>query len=364
MQLSSAEWLAALRILDVNVNRANEGLRVVEEYCRFVLADQHLTRQCKQLRHDLSSVCATIPTGDLHLARETQFDVGTTVTTPQEGNRQSLAHVAEASLQRIQQALRVLEEYGKLANPELGCRIESLRYRAYTLAKACTITADSQQRLKSVQLYVLLDGDTDEIVFAGRLKALIAAGVHAIQLRDKSLDDRSLLTRARLARALILETAADAQTRPLLIVNDRPGLAFLARADGVHVGQNELTVHDARQIVGPNMLIGVSTHTLEQARQAVLDGANYIGCGPTFPSATKHFDNFPGPAFLTEVAAEISLPAFAIGGITLENLPQVLATGFTRVAVSSAITGNSNRAAATASFLDALNKSQIRMASN
>ena len=129
---------------------------------------------------------------------------------------------------------------------------------------------------------------------------------------------------------------------PIFILNDRPDLAVLARADGVHVGQEELSVHDVRQIVGPTMLIGVSTHTIEQARQAVLDGANYLGCGPTFPSGTKHFDHFPGLDFLRQVAAEISLPAFAIGGITRENLPQVLATGFTRVAVGGAIASSAH----------------------
>ena len=94
---------------------------------------------------------------------------------------------------------------------------------------------------------------------------------------------------------------------------------------------------DVRQIVGPRMLIGVSTHTIEQAREAVVQGANYIGCGPTFPSGTKHFEQFSGLEFLQQVAAEIRLPAFAIGGITADNLPQVLACGVERVAVSGAV---------------------------
>ncbi len=99
----------------------------------------------------------------------------------------------------------------------------------------------------------------------------------------------------------------------------------------------DLSVKDARTIIGADALIGVSTHSIEQARQAVLDGANYIGVGPTFPSGTKQFEKFPGLDFLRAVAAEIRLPAFAIGGITPENLPEVLATGVARVAVSGAI---------------------------
>jgi thiamine-phosphate pyrophosphorylase len=106
----------------------------------------------------------------------------------------------------------------------------------------------------------------------------------------------------------------------------------------VHVGQDELSAKDARRILGPGGLVGVSTHSLEQAKAAVLAGADYIGVGPTFPSGTKRFAAFTGPELLRAVAAEIRLPAFAIGGITAENLPQVLAAGFTRIAVSGAVT--------------------------
>ena len=124
----------------------------------------------------------------------------------------------------------------------------------------------------------------------------------------------------------------------MFVMNDRPDLAALARADGVHVGQEELSVKDARTIVGPKALVGVSTHSIEQARQAVLDGANYIGVGPTFPSGSKQFEHFPGVNLLKAVAAEIRLPAFAIGGITQENLPRVLTTGIARIAVAGAVT--------------------------
>jgi thiamine-phosphate pyrophosphorylase len=99
------------------------------------------------------------------------------------------------------------------------------------------------------------------------------------------------------------------------------------------------------------MLVGVSTHSIEQSRQALLDGANYIGCGPTFPSSTKRFDRFPGLDFLRQVAAEISLPAFAIGGITLDNLPLVLATGMTRIAVGAALAAASDVPQAVHAFL-------------
>lgn len=331
-RLLPGEQLAALRILDANYNRAMEGLRVVEEYCRFALADRHLAGCCKSLRHRLADALATISLVDLQGARDSARDVGADVTTPQESQRESVHAVATASWQRVEQALRAIEEYAKLISGPLSGSAKELRYESYVLAKACLISADSARRLTQSRLYVLIDGGATVDALQERVKSLVGAGVHLLQLRDKQLGDRDLLTRAR----LVCELTRGSNT--LFVMNDRPDLAQLAGADGVHVGQEELSVYEARRIVGPQMLIGVSTHNIQQARQAVLDGANYIGCGPTFPSGTKAFTEFPGLEFLRQVAAEISLPAFAIGGINRQNLSQVLATGISRVAVSSAVT--------------------------
>lgn len=359
LNLLPSDRLAALRIIDANFNRASEGLRVVEEYCRFVLEDWHLTGYAKYLRHNLLEAIAPLPTGQFTEARDSEHDVGTDLANFHTISRYSLDHIVRANLKRVEQALRAMEEYAKLLDPAVASRLETLRYRSYTLEKACLATADSLQRLADAHLYVLIDGGSSESALAERVSELITADVHLIQLRDKQLDDRTLLARARLLRRIIDERRlANSEPRtlnrepsvPLFILNDRPDLAVLARADGVHLGQDELSVHDARQIVGPAMLIGVSTHTIEQARQAVQGGASYLGCGPVFPSGTKQFEHFPGLAFLRQVAAEIALPAFAIGGITPDNLPQVLATGFTRVAASGAIADSSDVAAAVSSF--------------
>ena len=123
----------------------------------------------------------------------------------------------------------------------------------------------------------------------------------------------------------------------LFIVNDRPDISRLAEADGVHLGQDDLPVAAARRVVGPDALIGVSTHTADQVRRAVLDGADYLGVGPTFPSSTKTFGTFPGLPFVTEAASLTGLPQFVLGGVQAENLPAVVAAGGSRIAVSSAI---------------------------
>jgi thiamine-phosphate pyrophosphorylase len=132
----------------------------------------------------------------------------------------------------------------------------------------------------------------------------------------------------------------------LVVINDRADVAAAVDADGVHLGQDDMSVKEARAIVGPRKLIGVSTHSIEQARAAVLDGASYIGVGPTFPSKTKDFENYPGLELLKQVAREIRLPSFAIGGISPDNVEQVIAAGFTHVAVSSAVKGGRDPAAA------------------
>jgi thiamine-phosphate pyrophosphorylase len=264
--------------------------------------------------------------------RETQQDVGTSISTPAETQRADVSAVCVASCERVKQSLRSLEEFSKVTAPEAAMKLESLRYRFYTLEKALTGRLRFRDELENARLYVLIDGSCTE----EKVRALIAAGVGMIQLRDKQLNDRELLERAQQLFDLCHSPTAEAEGC-ILIINDRPDIAAAVNADGVHLGQDDLPVKEAREVLGPRKIIGVSTHNIEQARQAVLDGANYIGVGPTFPSTTKEFDTFPGTAFLKQVADEISLPAFAIGGITLENLDEVLATGIKRVAVGGAI---------------------------
>jgi thiamine-phosphate pyrophosphorylase len=328
-----SQRISLLRILDAAANRAREGLRVLEDWVRFGLDDPHLTAHLKEIRHDLAASLAGIPLDQRLAARETRADVGTQIGTASESQRNGPNEVLTANFLRLEESLRSLEEYGKIIDPSVGMAIEQLRYRVYTVQRAVDATRRGGERLATARLYVLLDGRSSVAEFERMAVSLIEAGVDVLQLRDKRLADRELIDRARRLRRLTTGTATQ------LIINDRPDLAVLAEADGVHVGQDELSVKDARTVVGPDALIGVSTHSLQQARQAVLDGANYIGVGPTFPSGTKQFDHFPGVELLRAVAGEIGLPAFAIGGIAKENVGEVLAAGFKRVAIGGAITG-------------------------
>ncbi|QDU87875.1 Thiamine-phosphate synthase [Pirellulimonas nuda] len=322
----------AWRIVDSSRNRANEGLRVVEDFLRFVLDDPHLTSLAKQLRHDLQSACQELPSQSLVAMRDTQGDVGVSIATDSEQRRDDPLHVCQASLKRVEQSLRSLEEYGKLLSPLFASRVEALRYRCYTLEKAIGHTRGALQRLGRVRLCVLVDGGPTPQGFADLVDALARAGVDALQLRDKRLSGHALVERARTLVRIAKPLGV------LAIVNDRPDVAAVAGADGVHVGQDDLAVSDARRIVGPDALIGVSTHSLAQAGQAVRDGADYLGAGPTFASRTKAFDGLAGLGYLREVSQQVRLPTFAIGGIDADNLPEVLAAGATRIAVGAAVT--------------------------
>ena len=326
--------------MDAAANRAAEGLRVVEDYVRFVLDDRHLTEAWKSIRHELRELLVPLDATRRLAARQTPHDVGTEIPQPAASVRRDLAGVFAANAARLAQALRSLEETVKLLDPVRAARLESLRYRSYTLAAATESTRAAAQRLADVRLYVLIDGGGSTAEMESLVRNLVGAGVDAIQLRDKRLADRELLDRARRARQL----TRDGQV--LLIINDRPDLAVLSQADGVHVGQDELVVKDVRTVVGTDLLIGVSTHSLQQAGQAVLDGANYIGLGPVFPSDTKSFTQFPGVPLLREVAEQIELPAFAIGGITADRLPQVMSSGIRRIAVGRAVTASADVSAA------------------
>lgn len=336
------------RVLDAAANRASEGLRVAEDYVRFVLDDAHLTRQWKQLRHDLNEATARLDLAKRNSSRSTLTDVGTEETLPTEAARDSLDDVFAASVSRSQQALRSMEEYGKLVDASLGAAFESLRYRSYTLAAAVVTTSESCRRLEAARLYALLEGGSSVAKFEQAAESIYAAGADVIQLRDKSLDDRALIERAR----VLVQVAR--RFERLAIVNDRADIAAATGADGVHVGQEEMTVRDARSVLGPAAIIGVSTHSIGQVRQAVLDGANYIGVGPTFVSTTKSFASFPGIEFVKQVASEIRLPAFAIGGVTLEGLGQIEVAGLHRVAVGAAIASAADPATATRQFVEAL----------
>ena len=319
------------RILDASANRAREGLRVVEDYNRFVLDDPGLTRRFKEVRHRLAETVRGLGPELLLSSRDTPGDVGTHIMTVSEQVRESPRAVLMANFRRTAEALRTLEEYAKLLDVWLAGRFESLRYDVYTLEKLTLAAAASHRILGEARLYFLVGGLPTAGDLTWVVQEALDGGAQVVQLREKGLPDRSILEHARIVRRLT------ARVGVTFILNDRPDLARIAGADGVHLGQDDLTIRDARRIVGPNALIGVSTHDLGQLEGAIQGGASYLGVGPVFATPTKAFVTHSGLDFVREAAAATSLPWFAIGGITAENLGDVLQAGARRVAVSAAV---------------------------
>lgn len=346
---------ATYRILDASANRASEGLRTMEEFSRFVLDDIELTSELKSIRHDLATAMRRLPRAQLLAARDTPGDVGTSIREPSEYARDSLACVATAAASRTTQSLRVLEEYGKTIDALIAADIEQIRYRCYATSAKLELrsqTNSRHSRLDASILYVLIDAGSSEAAFGETVLQLSKSGVDILQLRDRDHDDRTLIRRAHLG------TQIAHQFGTMLIMNDRADLALAADTDGVHVGQDELPVADARRIVGPNRLVGLSTHSIEQARKATELGADYIGCGPVFAGRTKTFDRYVGTRLLTEVAREIKIPAFAIGGIELGNVDEVIQAGCRRIAVTGVVRDAANPTAVVATLKERLAEPQ------
>jgi len=311
----------ARRILDAGSNRAREALRVMEDAARFALDDRDLTERLKRLRHDLRSALAALPGGELACAahRDAAEDVGTSVSTAGERTRASLREVAIAAGKRLGESLRSLEEVCKTMDPAVGARIESLRYRAYDAERALTLGMGAAPAgFNGWRCCVLLTESLCALPWLEVARRAIDGGADCVQLREKDLPDRELLARAR-------ELVALSRGRADVVVNDRPDIALLAGARGAHLGREDMSIADARRLAGGDLLLGVSTANIEDARRALREGADICGVGPMFHSPTKPRERLAGPAYLRQYLAHAPPmpPALAISGVTPERIAQL-----------------------------------------
>ncbi len=328
-----------MRMLDANFNRAREALRTLEDYCRFVLNDGALSATCKTLRHELCIHMTSLGADNAVLHRDTPGDVGVTIKTADELRRGTAENVAMAGAKRLTEALRVLEELAKLQSPAVAASLESMRYQSYSLEQSLLRQAAQRNRMPRAGLHVLLTESLCRRPWRETLTAILAGGADVVQLREKQLSDSDLFDRAR-----IVAQECHALGR-MSIINDRTDIALAAGASGVHLGQNDMPCEHARKLAGSELMIGVSTENIQQASEAVRWGASYIGAGPMFPTTTKTKPRLAGPAYLKELAqAEFALPVIAIGGISLDKLPELMAAGVKAIAVSSAVISSNDPA--------------------
>ena len=329
-----------MRMLDANFNRAREALRTLEDYCRFVLNDSTLSSTCKTLRHELCAHNTALGGDDAVLHRDTPGDVGVTIKTHDELSRNTPEQIVVAAGRRLTEALRVLEELAKLQSAEVAAHLESLRYRSYSVEQAITRQAAQRNKICGHGLHVLLTEALCRRPWRETLHAILEGGADVVQLREKELSDGELLARARIV-------AEECRGRGRLsIINDRTDIALAAGASGVHLGQDDVPCEEARKLAGSQLIIGVSTETIQQAAAAARAGASYVGAGPMFPTTTKEKPRLAGSGYIRElIAADVHLPIVAIGGISTGNLSQLIAAGVTAVAGSSAGISSDDQAA-------------------
>jgi thiamine-phosphate pyrophosphorylase len=333
---------AALRIIDANFNRAREAARTVEEFCRFALNSCLLTERVKQLRHELSEAIGQLDSGRLITSRDTPGDVGVGMKVENQMGRGDLADYFTAACKRLTEALRVLAEVVAIHDKPVAKCLEKLRYKAYTLEKDIVLLSDASAKYQSVRLYVVITSDLPvEVIRLAR--ACVAGGADCIQLRAKTMPDDSLCALA----VEFVKICRDA--RVLSIINDRADVAVATGADGLHLGQNDLPIEQARRIQLTPLIIGKSTHSLDQLRAACDEQPAYVGLGPVFPTGTKPDVPSVGLEYVaraTDMLVGTAIGHAAIGGITADNVERVLEAGARTVAVCAAVTHTSDPAAA------------------
>jgi len=317
------------RIIDVNLNRASEGLRVIEDAVRFVLDDRSFTEELKELRHSLAKIVEETPVfsrEELISSRNSQKDVGAQLA---EEKREEIKEMIRANFKRVEEAERSLEEFGKLLSPLMGERFRKIRFQTYCLEKKIEMRLYKKHNFS---LYVITSSDLiEKESFEMKVKEIIANGATVIQLREKNLPLRAFLKIALLMRKIV-------EPPVLFIINDRVDIAIACQADGVHIGQEDMPLGMARQIMGEHKIIGASTHSVKQAQEAEKEGADYIAIGPIFSTSSKPKAGPPkGTQIISQVKEFIKIPLVAIGGINLDNIDKTLEAGADGIAVINAV---------------------------
>ncbi|MDE5068294.1 MAG: thiamine phosphate synthase [Trichodesmium sp. St16_bin4-tuft] len=335
---------AIRRILDANLDRAREGLRIIEEWCRFGLNSIDLAHECKKLRQEIGGWHAT----ELRMSRNTPNDPGTQLTHPQEEHRSDIEQLLQVNFCRLEEALRVLEEYGKIYNSQMALACKQIRYRVYTIESGILAYKRNQQ-LQDSYLYLVT---SPEEKLVDIVEAALQGGLTLVQYRNKTADDVTRLTEAKKLCEVCRRYGA------LFIVNDRVDLAIAVDADGVHLGQNDIPLNLARQLLGPQKLVGRSTTNQEEMERAIQEEADYIGVGPIYETPTKVGKKAVGLEYISYVVKNCSIPWFAIGGIDMQNCDEVLSAGALRVSVVRAIMQSEQPTLVTQYFLSQLSRYQ------
>lgn len=321
------------RVVDANLNRLSEGLRLIEDIARMIFNDAEITEQLKTIRHETVRGNNTLNT-QLLQARDSTGDIGIDLRVKGEPFEKDVHEIIVANSRRAQESLRVLEEMAKLPYLNLDSgRFKKARFDLYTIEKELYSRLLRQDKIAGLSgLYIIVDSDhlngKSHIEIAEKA---IKGGARTIQLRDKHANKKALLEVAQQLRDLC------STSNVLFIVNDYLDIALAVKADGLHIGQEDLPVPLARDELPIDMLLGCSASAIQEAKQAEQEGADYIGFGSIFPTGTKSDISVTGLEALRIVKGLVNIPVVAIGGINKNNIKDVMASGASAAAVISAV---------------------------
>ncbi|MEN6576809.1 MAG: thiamine phosphate synthase [Phycisphaerales bacterium] len=324
----------AYRIIDANFNRAREALRVVEEYCRFGLNSGTLSERAKKLRHELCAAVGRLDSGRLIAARDTLGDVGVGQKVEGQHQRTTLRDCFTAAAKRLTEALRAMAEVIQIQDKAVAEAVERLRYESYTLEKDIVLFSEPVEKFNRVRLYVIVTSNLPADILA-LASQCATGGADCIQLRAKDMPDDRLFATA----VEFVEICREMGT--LSIINDRADVAAAAGADGVHLGQNDLPVEQVRRIQLRPLIVGKSTHSLRELEASLPGQPSYVSLGPAFATPTKPEIEVAGAEYIRQGLAKLEgtgISHVAIGGITVENVEQVIRAGAQRVAVCATVT--------------------------
>ena len=322
---TDAEDIRIYQIIDANLDRAREGLRVLEDWARFGLGKNDYVVKIKNFRQILGK-------NHLEIYKQTRNyveDQSKGLTHLEQLNRKNPVQIISSNASRVQEALRVVEEFSRIHNHELSKIVSEIRYEIYTLEidlLSLTRFKKSDEILKENDLYVITDQKENLIEI---IEKVLIAGVKIIQHRFKKGADKDHLQEAIQIKNLCTKYNA------LFIINDRIDIALASNADGIHLGQEDLDLKTARKLLGYSKIIGISANNEIDISNALKEGCDYIGIGPVFKTTTKKDKQPIGIERIKTLTKDLNIPWFAIGGVTTNNISYLKSFGFKKFALVS-----------------------------
>lgn len=319
--------------IDANINRCIEGIRVCEDIFRFG-ARNSVSAEFKNIRHRISQTISVIEPSLLLSARDISGDEQKFINTTSEMKRSDLKDLFRANIRRAIEASRVVEEFSKRVHPETADMFQHIRFSLYDLEKIGWMILQKKSVIDRfyLSLYAIIDS---AFVPADRMdetaEILSTSGADIIQLRMKEAPDRVFLSTAERISKICRRNGV------LFIVNDRADIAISSGADGVHVGQDDITLDALNTITAGRLVTGISVANIDEATAAA--GADYIAVGPVYDTSSKDGSLLRGVGLdaVQSICSERKVPVAAIGGINESNINALYSAGITSFSVISAL---------------------------